>query len=105
MNEELENKLDQLQIKYPQLVLRALRIEDRDWTFTFSACREAATLTINGHFYKGIMYQRIVHDRSETLDPNSLTVELIVDEDEFLKSGALAMLILNSSKGESQWMN
>lgn len=99
---KLTHKLRQFQKKYPQLDLRALRIEDRDWTFTFSACREAATLTINGHFYKGIMYQRIVHDRSETLDPNSLTVELIVDENEFIKSGALAMLILNSSKGEER---
>lgn len=93
---KLTHKLKQFQKKYPQLDLRALRIEDRDWTISLAACRSSATLTINGHNYNGIMYQRITHDRLELLNPESLVVELIVDRNEFIQSGHLALMMLKT---------
>lgn len=91
---EIEEKLHQLQKKYPQTKLRALVIKNSDLNFTLSALRCASTLSIEGSAYKGILFQRVTINKEKTLNPKALTVELVVGEKEFLTSGNLALYLI-----------
>lgn len=93
-DENLKEKFFTLKKQYPQKDWRILQIKDLDFTFCLAACRAAKTFSINGSTYKGIIYVNMIHDLSNGLNPDALTIELIIDVEEFLKSGNFALMLL-----------
>lgn len=93
-SENLKKQFSRLKKQYPQKDWRILQIKDLDFTFCLAACREAKTFSINGSTYKGIIYINMIHDLSNGLNPDALTIELIIDAEEFLKSGNFALMLL-----------
>ncbi|MDO5009156.1 MAG: hypothetical protein Q4E15_09685 [Lactobacillus johnsonii] len=93
-DENLKEKCSTLKKQYPQKDWRILQIKDLDFTFCLAAYRAAKTFSINGSTYKGIIYVNMIHDLSNGLNPDALTIELIIDAEEFLKSGNFALMLL-----------
>lgn len=93
-SEELKKKFLKLKKQYPHKDWRILQLKNLDYTFSLIARRAAKVFSIDGTFYKGIAYINMTHDLSEGLNPKALTVELIIDKDEFLKSGSFALMLL-----------
>ncbi|MGQ0436771.1 hypothetical protein [Lactobacillus gasseri] len=94
MKEQLLKVLAEVQKKYPQRKWRALMIKDNDFTFSVTTRRAAKALSIDGSNYQGIVYLDIKHNSTRGLNPNALTVALIVDEKEFIYSGNLALILI-----------
>lgn len=91
----LKDKLDELQKKHPQTKLRALVIEDTDLNFTFTFRRSLGITAIESNRYNGILFQRITQDRTDLENPNSLKIELIVKEEDFLLSVNRSSVLLS----------
>lgn len=93
-SEELKKKFLKLKKQYPHKDWRILRLKCLNFTVSLVARRSAKTFAIDGTYYKGIIYVSIIHDLSEGLNPDALTIELIIDKEEFLKSGNFALMLL-----------
>lgn len=93
-DENLKEKFFKLKKQYPQKKWRILQLKDLDFTFSLTACKAAKTFSIDGTTYKGIVYLNMIHDLSNGLKSNALTIELIIDAEEFLKSGNFALMLL-----------
>ena len=93
-SEDSKKKLFKLKKQYPQKDWRILRLKCLDFTVSLVARQAAKTFSIDGTAYKGIIYMKLVHDLTEGLHPEALTIELIVDKEEFLKSGSFALMLL-----------
>lgn len=92
---DLQDKLNELQKKYPQTKLRALVIKDNDLNFTFTFRGHIGITAIESNRYNGILYQRITQDRTSLDNSQPLRIELIVQEKAFLMSVNRAFELLN----------
>ncbi|KRM18899.1 hypothetical protein FC40_GL000687 [Ligilactobacillus hayakitensis DSM 18933 = JCM 14209] len=87
----LEETLNKLKTKYPEVDYRVLRFSNTDLNFTMSMFKNKVSVLINGVWYKGVSYTELTH--SWVNDEAILT--LIVDIETFRTSSTIARQLIS----------